>query len=335
MNAQELAKLRRKIINEVIDIEGGYVNDPKDSGGATKCGITQAVARQHGFPDVRKLSKEQIYQIYESDYWDGIAGDSLAKRSPGLAYELFDSGVNVGTGRAAEFLQRALNVLNLNGQLFDDLKLDRDIGQKTLAALDAFIQRRSKAGLRTLIKTLDGLQAAFYVELSERRSKDERFTYGWLSNRVGNELQVDEKPVVKALLPSSDIEKQENTMNTQLSAPVYQMPPDGYVTDSSGEQIPYWNNQVEAFEKSPDEGFAAWLKEQAALLRKSRSKSGWKSKIMWGSGGLIATGISVATARFGFDVDPDVLLGVAAVVMTGGGSFIGAARMWFTNKFLS
>ena len=32
-------------INELIEREGGYVNDPKDSGGETKFGITVATAR--------------------------------------------------------------------------------------------------------------------------------------------------------------------------------------------------------------------------------------------------------------------------------------------------
>lgn len=37
--------MKDKIINEIIRVEGGYVNDPRDSGGETNFGITVAVAR--------------------------------------------------------------------------------------------------------------------------------------------------------------------------------------------------------------------------------------------------------------------------------------------------
>lgn len=36
-------------LEELIKREGGYVNNPADRGGATKYGITQAVARENGW----------------------------------------------------------------------------------------------------------------------------------------------------------------------------------------------------------------------------------------------------------------------------------------------
>lgn len=36
-------------LDELIKREGGYVNNPADRGGATKYGITEAVARASGF----------------------------------------------------------------------------------------------------------------------------------------------------------------------------------------------------------------------------------------------------------------------------------------------
>ena len=38
-----------KYLDELIKREGGYVNNPADRGGATKYGITQAVARENGW----------------------------------------------------------------------------------------------------------------------------------------------------------------------------------------------------------------------------------------------------------------------------------------------
>ncbi len=213
MNAQELAKLRRKIINEVIGIEGGYVNDKADSGGATKYGITKATAQRHGISDVSTITVEQAYRIYEQDYWHDINADELAKRNPGLAYELFDTAVNMGEARAGGFLQRCLNVLNLNGQFYADILVDHDIGQKTLAALDAFIARRGQQGLKILVRMLDDLQSAFFIELAERRQKDERFIYGWQSQRVGITYMPKDAQLLPEqqtiALPSTEVKQQE------------------------------------------------------------------------------------------------------------------------------
>ena len=37
------------LIDELIEREGGYVNHPADKGGPTRFGITEAVARAHGY----------------------------------------------------------------------------------------------------------------------------------------------------------------------------------------------------------------------------------------------------------------------------------------------
>lgn len=179
MNIQQL---RREIINHVIKIEGGYVNDRLDSGGETKYGVTKAVANKHGIYDVQRLTVEQAYQIYESDYWHPLNLDQVAQRSPDIAQELFDSGVNMGTSRAAKFLQRSLNALN-NDQ-YPDVEVDGVLGNASVTALNSFFQWRGKNAEATLLKMLNGLQSAFYIELAERRPKDERFQYGWQKNRV-------------------------------------------------------------------------------------------------------------------------------------------------------
>ena len=39
------------LIDDLIAREGDYVNDPADRGGPTRWGITEAVARRHGYHD--------------------------------------------------------------------------------------------------------------------------------------------------------------------------------------------------------------------------------------------------------------------------------------------
>ena len=174
--------LKEKVINEIIRIEGGYVNDPSDSGGETNYGITVAVARANGYDGpMRDLPREVAFQIYADRYWDAVRADDIAELSEAVAEEVVDTCVNMGSGRAGTFLQRALNVLNNRGQLYADLVVDGAIGNKTIAALRAYLERREE---EALLKALNCLQGAFYIELSERREKDERFVYGWLCNRV-------------------------------------------------------------------------------------------------------------------------------------------------------
>lgn len=58
------------IIDGIIALEGGYVFNPKDKGGATHWGITEATARAHGYAgDMRDLTRAEAYAILEEDYW--------------------------------------------------------------------------------------------------------------------------------------------------------------------------------------------------------------------------------------------------------------------------
>lgn len=52
-------------LDELIKREGGYVNNPADRGGATKYGITEAVARANGFKgSMRDLPLDVAKAIY-------------------------------------------------------------------------------------------------------------------------------------------------------------------------------------------------------------------------------------------------------------------------------
>ena len=39
--------------------------------------------------------------------------------------------------------------------------------------------------MTVMLRMLDAQQGAFYMDLAERRPKDERFVYGWFLHRVG------------------------------------------------------------------------------------------------------------------------------------------------------
>ena len=174
------------LIEDLIKREGGYVNHPMDRGGPTNWGITEAVARRQGYiGDMRAMPQSDAAAIYKRLYWLAPRFDAIAEHAPKLAAELFDTGVNMGTGAAAGFLQRALNALNRNGADYADIQVDRAVGAATLRALAAFLNKRGAGAEAVLLKAVDALQGAHYLKIAEARPSQEAFVYGWLANRIG------------------------------------------------------------------------------------------------------------------------------------------------------
>jgi len=178
-----------ELIDAMIEREGGYVDQPADKGGPTCFGVTEAVARAHGYAGpMRQFPRDDAAAIYKRLYWLRPRFDDVAKRSAAIAAELFDTGVNMGPAVATTFLQRALTALNRNGKDYPDLTPDGRIGEQTLAALDAFLKVRAKSsGVTVLLRALEALQGERYLRLAERRPANEAFLYGWLANRIGEE----------------------------------------------------------------------------------------------------------------------------------------------------
>ena len=182
-----MAKTINQLIDEVIAREGGYVDHPADRGGPTNWGVTQAVARQNGYDGLmQKLPRSLAATIYQKLYWTRPRFDAVAALMPRLAEELFDTGINMGTGTAAHFLQRALNALNRNAADYPDLVTDRQIGPTTLSALKAFQAKRGKSAEGVLVKAVEALQGGRYLTLAETNPSQEAFVYGWLHHRIGN-----------------------------------------------------------------------------------------------------------------------------------------------------
>jgi len=172
-------------LKHTLGIEGDYSNDPKDTGGKTRYGIIENTARAWGYQgEMKDLPIELAKKIYETDYWDAIHLDRVCEHSPALALEMFDTGVNCGIGVTVKFLQRLLNVLNREEKDYPDIAMDGIIGSMTLASLKAFLGKRGTTGEKVLVSVMNSQQAVRYMEIAERREKDEVFVYGWFVNRV-------------------------------------------------------------------------------------------------------------------------------------------------------
>lgn len=82
----------------LLKLEGGYVNDPRDTGKETNFGVTQkaydAYNRKKSQPlkNVKEITQEEVFKLYLEDYFNKIEKQS----DPELTYNLFDAHVNGG-----------------------------------------------------------------------------------------------------------------------------------------------------------------------------------------------------------------------------------------------
>jgi len=168
-------------------IEGSYANDPADTGGETYAGVSRrnwpawngwvVVDELKNVPNFpRNLNQNPTLQnlvesFYKLNFWDALKLDSFPNQP--IATELYDLAVNCGTGVAAEFLQRSLNVLNNNGGLFSDLVIDGQIGAATLAAVPL-------CNPLDLLGCIVSLQGAKYIAICEKNHNQEKFMKSWI-----------------------------------------------------------------------------------------------------------------------------------------------------------
>ncbi|MDN2582991.1 glycoside hydrolase family 108 protein [Aquibium sp. ELW1220] len=116
----------QRALSRVLKHEGGYVDHPKDPGGATNKGVTIATFRRYVKPngtkaDLRAITGEQVATVYYKHYWAAVHANELPA---GVDYAVFDLAVNSGPSRAARFLQRVVGATE-----------DGRIGPATLAAV--------------------------------------------------------------------------------------------------------------------------------------------------------------------------------------------------------
>lgn len=174
-----------KVIDGVLAKEQGFVDNPADRGGPTRWGITQATARANGYTGLmQELPLALAREIYRRRYISEPRFDQVADLSEAIASELIDTGVNMGPARASEFLQRWLNAFNAEGSRYADLFVDGRIGPVTLNALQAFLRWRGKQGEAVMVKALNHIQGARYLEIAENDPDQEAFVYGQILNRT-------------------------------------------------------------------------------------------------------------------------------------------------------
>lgn len=100
----------------IYEMEGGFVNDPLDKGGMTFKGICRKLypalsiwsSIDSLIPNkslINALRSEEIDSVYKQCYWDKCCCDVMLEP---LDLIVFDTAVNMGVGRAKQFLAKTI-----------------------------------------------------------------------------------------------------------------------------------------------------------------------------------------------------------------------------------
>jgi lysozyme family protein len=170
-------------------VEGGFVNDPRDSGGATNLGITaetlgvwRKLGRDASEDEVKGVTRAEAEGIALAMYWNAVRADQLPG---GIDIYAADFAFNSGPGTAAEKLQELVAT-----------KADGFVGDRTIAAVRARLPR----------DLLDEYHDSRITYLRSLKSKWPVFGDGW-TDRCQQMLKlarsrIDSRPVLAEMLPS-------------------------------------------------------------------------------------------------------------------------------------
>ncbi|MEY3760179.1 MAG: hypothetical protein RIR39_1670 [Pseudomonadota bacterium] len=163
----------KDLINEIIKIEGGYVNHPNDKGGPTKHGITiktlynwrdDAVTAL----DVELLTKDEAFKIYQSEYYLKPKINTL----PSLVQPVvFDMAVNMGPVASIKLMQGVVHKMGT------PVKIDGHIGPMTVQSA------KTACGVYgdDVLRQIAHARIEYYRKIVENDSSQMVFLAGWIN----------------------------------------------------------------------------------------------------------------------------------------------------------
>lgn len=196
----------------LIQNEGGFVNHPADPGGATNWGVILANWIKWGrdldgdgdidVEDLKKMSKDDAYQIYKVHFWDKIMGDQIASQN--VANIFFDMYVNA-PGVAVKMMQRLLSLY-----FRKPVTIDGVVGSATIQALNSADAGQVHDAYKRLRATYYRYRAGqfdsnnpwhlYFKSIGIKSSSEfEVFLKGWL-NRVNHFVDLLKKKILDGSL---------------------------------------------------------------------------------------------------------------------------------------
>lgn len=148
-------------IQKTLGHEGLLSNDPDDSGGLTKYGISQ---RAYPNEDIANLTIDRAKFIYKRDYWDSAKLDSIVSQK--IAESIFDFAVNAGVETSVRFAQEVVGT-----------DADGIVGKNTIYAINIFNERLFMAEFR--LKKIER-----YVGIIDKKPTQIKYLKGWIKRAL-------------------------------------------------------------------------------------------------------------------------------------------------------
>lgn len=162
-----MSELFNKCIEIILKNEGGFQNNPNDSGnwvGGFKIG--KLVGTKYGiaakfFPDedIKNLTIKRAKEIYYQKYWLKMNLEGI--KSHEAVLQIFDFGVNSGTRRSIKKAQQITLV-----------KTDGYVGKQTIEAINNYEG--------DFVKDFKHTRRVYYENLADRKKNNKGFLGGWL-----------------------------------------------------------------------------------------------------------------------------------------------------------
>lgn len=168
------------ILSAVYTVEGGFTNNPADPGGATNYGVTERVARAHGYRgDMRYFPKHCdgpadacADAVYVADYIERPGYMPLVDEQPAVADKLINTAVNMGPPRPNRWFREALGMAPQGLPLMP-------------SDITAFQRYEAMLGganaCETMLRALSAKQEAEYLRLIANSPRLGTFRKGWLA----------------------------------------------------------------------------------------------------------------------------------------------------------
>ena len=168
-----------KALPFTLKSEGGYSNNPDDTGKMTFAGISRVnnpnwsgwatIDQYKAANDLHNIDSllqnetlmQNVSTYYKANYWDVNRLSDINDQQ--IAAACFDTGVNMGIGRAAKFLQMAANVTP-----------DGIIGNQTIVAVNSLSPQLVSSNFNTLRKNK-------YLSIIAANPSQEQFKASWFS----------------------------------------------------------------------------------------------------------------------------------------------------------
>lgn len=167
----------QKLIPFILKAEGGWVNDPSDSGGETNKGITYSTWKSI-FGDTHdkfmKMSKEDWSVIYKKLYWDAAWGDKInSQRIANLIVDwVWGSGKHYPELSIQDILINSFN---------QHITKDGNFGQHTIDAINTIDEQK-------LYDLIIVKRTNYLYSITKSTPTNSKFLKGWL-NRLNNLIE--------------------------------------------------------------------------------------------------------------------------------------------------